>query len=131
MKQSKLSKTALLSIIFAIVVNTTFAQSAKNKIIEDEYLLKARENIEKYRKGNCEITIIDSTGTPIKNIVVDIQQITQDFLFGNLSEEIFKPQLSVDDAKKFEARFKALFNFTELTVKWSPYEREQGKPEWQ
>jgi len=108
-----------------------FAQSPDKIKIEQELLAKARSNIEQYRKGVAVIIITDSLGKPARNVKVEINQQTQDFLFGNLSEEIFSPRLSTAEVAKFRDRFTALFNFTELTVKWSPYEPEQGQPQWQ
>jgi endo-1,4-beta-xylanase len=122
-------KPAGLLFILLISYVTTFAQSPEKAKIEQEYLAKARENIELYRKGDASLVIVDKLGNPIENIQVEINQISQDFLFGNLSEEIFR--LSPEDSIKFEHRFTELFNFTELTVKWAPYERQQGMPQWQ
>lgn len=121
----------LLAILILILsfAETVFSQSPEKARIEQELLAKARQNIEKYRKGDASVIITDSKGQPLKDVKVEINQVAQDFLFGNLSEEIFR--LSADDAAKFQEKFTGLFNYTELTVKWTPYEREQGKPEWQ
>ncbi|WP_373517028.1 endo-1,4-beta-xylanase [Pricia sp.] len=97
--------------------------------VENKYLQKAQRNIELLRKGNASLSFVDANGNPIKNLKIELKQISQDFLFGNLSEEVV--DLPPDEAKKFEERFTALFNFTELTVKWQPYEPRQGRPEWQ
>ena len=94
-------------------------------------MAKARAGIERVRKGDAVLTFVDSLGKPISGAAVTIDQQTQDFLFGNLSEEIFRPDLTAEQVKTFQDRFTALFNFTELTVKWGPYEPEQGKPAWQ
>ncbi len=129
-----------------IQINTIFAQATAEKTsppaspgtfpqdkisIEKEYLLNAKQNIEKYRKGDASLLLTDTDGKPLKNAQVEIDQVSQDFLFGNLCEEVFRPGISTEDATKFKERFKALFNFTELTIKWAPYEPEQGKPQWQ
>ena len=109
----------------------TEAEIAKKAALEKEYLAKARQNIEAHRKGDASLTFVDAAGQPLKNAKVEINQLSQDFLFGNLSEEMFSPRLTPEEVKKFQDRFTALFNFTELTVKWGPYEPVQGKPEWQ
>lgn len=96
--------------------------------IEKKYFEEANNNIELFRKGNASLSFVDANGNPIKNLKIELNQITQDFLFGNLSEEII--DLSNEEATKFEEKFTALFNFTEITVKWQPYEPEQGRPEW-
>jgi len=111
-------------LIFALILSGSIvAQSPEKTKIEQELLVKARQNIEKYRKGNASVVFTDSKGIPIKDIKVEINQTTQDFLFGNLSEEIFR--LSADDAAKFQEKFTGLFNYTELTVKWWNYEGQQ------
>ncbi|GAB3180636.1 endo-1,4-beta-xylanase [Telluribacter humicola] len=99
--------------------------------LEEQYLRQARENIEKYRKGNAELTVTDAAGKVLRNLKVEVNQLTQDFLFGNLSEEVLRSDLKPEEAQKFTDMFKGLYNFTELTVKWSPYEGQQGKPQWQ
>ena len=106
-------------------------QSEERLRIEKEYLEQAKQNIEKYRKGGATLLITDANGKAIKNAGTEVNQVSQDFLFGNLCEEVFRPGISTEDATKFKDKFKALFNFTELTIKWAPYEPEQGKPQWQ
>ncbi|WP_373494389.1 endo-1,4-beta-xylanase [Aquiflexum sp.] len=108
-----------------------FAQEVDKRGIEEKLLMEARSNIEKYRKGPGHITVTNLQGEPVSNIKIEINQISQDFLFGNLSEEVFRSGLTESEREKFTDMFKGLFNFTELTVKWAPYEPKQGKPEWQ
>ncbi|MGI8636377.1 MAG: hypothetical protein ACR2KZ_13345 [Segetibacter sp.] len=98
-----------------IQINTVFAQataektsppaspgtSAQDKIrIEKEYLLNAKQNIEKYRKGDASLLITDTDGKPLKNAQVEINQVSQDFLFGNLCEEVFRPGISTGRCNK-------------------------------
>lgn len=122
----------LLGYIFFISPNGMVSgQDLEKKRIEDSLLTVANENIEKYRKGTLELMLIDSTGQSIPGVQLTINQVSQDFLFGNLSEEIFRENISEADFQKFTERFTELFNFTELTVKWAPYEPIQGRPQWQ
>lgn len=107
------------------------SQNQSKEQIEKQLLNAARVNIEKYRKGNAVVSFTDRKGEKLRNLQVEINQITQDFLFGNLSEEIFHPDLTPEEVSKFKEYFTRLFNFTELTVKWSPYEGVQGKPQWE
>jgi endo-1,4-beta-xylanase len=106
-------------------------QTDKTKI-EQEYLAKARQNIEQYRKGDASILFVDSKGKPIKNLEVKIDQVSQDFLFGNIAWELtgmvdgepYKLDL-------FKERFKALYNFAIVPFYWSYYEPKAGNPQWQ
>ena len=110
----------------------TKEEIAKKQAIEKEYLDKARQNIELYRKGDASVVILDSQGKPLTDIQVEVNQLTQDFLFGNLVFELggFSPKVpyKVDE---FKERFKALFNFAVLPFYWSGYEHAAGKPGWQ
>lgn len=126
-----MNKPIVLFLLSVLFISKGVAQTDDKRKIETQLLAQARENIEKIRKGNAAIVFTDSKGKPVKNVKVEVNQQTHDFLFGNLSEEIFNPKLTEDEVKKFQERFTALFNFTELTVKWTPFEKEQGKPEWQ
>ena len=100
--------------------------------IEKEYLEKARKNIEQYRKGEASLVFVDSAGLPVKNLQVEINQVSQDFMFGNLVFEIggFAPKKAYK-VNEFKARFKALFNFAVLPFYWNRYEKSAGNPEWQ
>lgn len=126
---NKIFNTLLL--VLALNTSVVNAQTNDHLRIEQELISQAKQNIEKYRKGDASLVFTDANGKPLKNVQVEVNQVSQDFLFGNLSEEVLRPGLSPADSAKFTDRFKALFNFTELTVKWQPYEPEQGKPQWQ
>jgi endo-1,4-beta-xylanase len=105
-------------------------QTDKTKI-EQEYLARARQNIDQYRKGDASILLVDSKGKPLENIRVELNQVSQDFLFGNIAWELtgmvdgepYKLDL-------FKERFKALFNFAIIPFYWSYYEQQAGNPEW-
>lgn len=106
--------------------------TASNSALEQEYLMKAKKNIEQYRKGDASFVFLDSQGKPLKNISIEVNQVTQDFLFGNLVFELTtmrpKEEFNTD---LFKERFKDLFNFAIFPFYWSGYERTAGKPQWQ
>ncbi len=110
----------------------TKEEVAKKMAVEKEYLDKARHNIELYRKGDVSLTFVDSQGKPVSDLKVEINQITQDFLFGNLVFEIAgQSPLMPYKVDEFKERFKALFNYAVLPFYWANYERNAGNPEWQ
>jgi len=43
---------------------------------------RASQDIEKYRKGNATLTLVDQDGKPIKDASLTVTQMTHDFLFG-------------------------------------------------
>ena len=129
-------------------LNSTYSQTESQQInktkIEQEYLEKARKNIEHFRKGDASLLLIDSKGKPLKDVSVEIDQVSQDFLFGNIPWELIgsvswnnggliKEEEPYEPYKldKLKEKYKALFNFAVLPYYWSFYEYEPGNPEWQ
>jgi endo-1,4-beta-xylanase len=100
--------------------------------IEKEYLAKARHNIETYRKSDAILVFVDAKGEPVKNVKIEINQISQDFRFGNLAFELVnKGTGKMYKEEEFKERFKALFNFAIFPFYWAAYESMPGKPQWQ
>lgn len=110
----------------------TEEEKAKKIVLEREYLTKARQNIELIRKGDATLIFLDAQGKPLKNLQIDINQVSQDFLFGNLVFEIagFSPKEPYK-VEVFKEKFKALFNFAVLPFYWEGYEKKAGNPNWQ
>jgi len=99
--------------------------------IENEYLDRAKVNIEKYRKGNARLHFTDASGKPIRNLSVTINQVSQDFLFGNLLFELARFGASEPyKVDLYKERFKALFNFGIVPYYWANYEKNPGMPDW-
>jgi endo-1,4-beta-xylanase len=126
-----------------IVKNTTTqneSQQINKAKIEQEYLEKARQNIEKCRKGDASFLFTSSKGKPLKDIAVEINHVSQDFLFGNIAWELTglgwengglvkgEQPYKLDELNK---KFKALYNFAILPFYWAFYEYKPGNPEWQ
>lgn len=154
MNNFKLVKNASLLLLSLAIIGQVMGQTAGKKIsgkdtrskatgqdagqlldktkIEQEYLAKARQSIEQYRKGNASVLFVDEEGNLLKDIKVEINQISQDFLFGNIAWELAgmgpKEPYKMDE---FKEKFKALFNFVIIPFYWSAYERIPGNPDWQ
>jgi endo-1,4-beta-xylanase len=107
-------------------------EKERNKVVEQEYLEAARKSIEKIRKGDASIVFVDPKGKPIRNLQVEVNQVTQDFLFGNLVFHIagFAPKGGVNDADLYKQRFKDLFNLAVFPFYWGRYESLPGNPDW-
>ncbi len=106
--------------------------TASKAQIEAEYLARAKAGIERYRKGDAALQIVDAQGRALSGVKVEINQVSQDFLFGNIVFELalFEPA-GFAKADEFKARFKALFNLAVLPFYWGPYEETPGHPAWQ
>ncbi len=123
-------KVVMIGTVLLFFSWTVKGQTVDKMQVEQQLLEEARKNIEQYRKGDAVIVFIDKNGKKLKNLQVEINQVTQDFLFGNLCEDIFDPSLTPEEMLKFKEYFTSLFNFSELNIKWNFMERNQGKPDW-
>ncbi len=59
-------------------------------------------------EGDVVVRLVDKKVKPIKNVSVEVNQVTQDFLFGTLSEEIFRSGIDSAQGKKFKTLFTRL-----------------------
>jgi hypothetical protein len=69
---------------------------------EDMENQKALQDIEKYRKGDVSLRFIDENGQPMRNMEVDMNQVSHDFLFGSLVEGGSVPEVLVQGGMNAE-----------------------------
>lgn len=101
---------------------------AERQAADKQYLQRARASIELIRKSSAGVQVLDANGQPVAGARVQVEQVSQDFLFGNLAEDLFKPDWTEAERQRYTELFTALFNFTENTlVKWSRYEPVRGQ----
>lgn len=95
--------------------------------MEERTVAEAREAIERIRKSDATIRIVDSRGSPIPNASVTVRQTAHDFLFGcNIYG--FDMLDTPRDNELYRRRFEELFNYATLGFYWRSYEPEPGKP---
>jgi endo-1,4-beta-xylanase len=99
--------------------------------IEQEYLAMARHNIEQYRKTGALLKFTDENGNPIENLHVEINQVTQDFLFGNKIGNLVRPAEKDYKTELQKKRFTDLFNKAVFLFIWASYEPRPGHPQMQ
>lgn len=97
---------------------------------ENRLMKQAEENIEKYRKGDVQITLLDKNGEIIKNASVKVEQMTHDFLFGCIIFDLIRNE-NTYRTDLFKERFKEIFNFAIFPFYWPGYESRQGMPAWE
>jgi GH35 family endo-1,4-beta-xylanase len=117
-----MNKKTLLLLLSGLFCMQIFAQSSSWN--DPAEIKRIENNIEKYRKGDAAITILDKNGKPVKNARVIIQQQTHEFLFGcNLFvlHQLATPELN----QKYETAFTHLFNFATLPFYWRELEPEK------
>jgi len=81
------------------------------------------QDIEKYRKGNAILQLVDENGKPIEDVNVTISQLTHDFLFGVLMPEPLRSCWS-DAAELFR---EAGINYGLLELHWGQTEPSLGE----
>lgn len=118
----------LLIWILLLGAGEIFAQnSAYDKLWSDPSVAEQIKNdIEKYRKGDATIVIVDKNGKPVSKVKIDLQQQSHEFLFGcNLFVlgQLKTPELN----RKYETAFANLFNSATVPFYWGDLEPEKGE----
>ncbi|MFH1032299.1 MAG: endo-1,4-beta-xylanase [Chloroflexota bacterium] len=86
-------------------------------------LTQAEKDIEKYRKGDAIITVLDSKGQPTSGLKVEYQQTRHSFLFG----VAFPTPYDRGSEEKLRSLMKeAGINYTTIGVHWSSREPTPG-----
>lgn len=87
---------------------------------------RVKEDIEKYRKSECKIRLVDKEGNPLQGKAVTVTQKNHDFKFG---AHLFLIDQFETKEKNQEYRelFKEYFNLATLPFYWQELEPERGK----
>lgn len=117
----------LLALSMSCKTMTTAASETDMSARNQMALATARENINKYRKGDARIKVFDRVGRPVANAQLEIKQVTHAFKFGCY--------LKIDDldpAKlaSYERLFTSLFNYAVVGNYWSNIEKKRGAENW-
>jgi GH35 family endo-1,4-beta-xylanase len=100
--------------------------TARAAMTEQDILRGANARIERYRKADAVVRVVDARGKPVPGAKVRIEQVRHAFLFG---ANAF-PLLGDADPGRgalYEKRFTDLLNYATLGFYWGAYEREPGK----
>ncbi len=90
-------------------------------------LKTARENIEKFRKGDASLKIVDANGKAVSSAKIKIRQITHDFKFGCYLKI---DDLAPEKQATYEKHFSRLFNFAVVGTYWDFIETGRGRKNW-
>ncbi len=82
------------------------------------------DGIEKNRKSDAVLTVVDAAGKPIADAQVKLTQTSHEFLFGC---NIFVLGQMKEKEQAYEDSFLKLFNFATVPFYWAGTEPEQGK----
>jgi len=96
---------------------------------EERLIKKAAKAIEKNRKRDASIDVVDTKGRPVVGASVRVEQLNHDFLFG-CNIYMFDQFKTPRENQLYKRRFKSLFNYATVGFYWRWYEPEQGKPNY-
>ena len=110
------------------MLNSNFRKLCLGQFEEHKDLIenRAKENIKKYRKGNCHIKFTDKSGSPIIGKKIVINQKKHDFKFG---ANIFMLDEFDTEEENFQYRniFHQYFNLATVPFYWKDNEPNQGE----
>lgn len=121
------NEVGVLKCAFTLWLMVVTAMSAAQAMTDEELLATANERIERFRKGDCVITVRDGDGKPVEGARVTLTQSRHDFLFGC---NIYKwgGFANREDEETYRRRFADLLNYATLAFYWWAYEPQRGKP---
>lgn len=91
----------------------------------NEFQARAAEGIEKYRKGNCKITLFDKSGNAVKGAKISVNQKTHNFKFG--ANLFMLDELETKEKNAiYKQYFKDTFNMATLPFYWDATEPEKS-----
>jgi len=112
----------------ALVAKRELAEMAERR--EREIVAATEAAIEKHRKADAKVRIVDAEGKPAAGVKVSIEQTGHEFLFGC---NIYRFDRYQNDARNaaYERRFDELFNYATVGFYWRWYEPQRGKPQYE
>ena len=90
---------------------------------------QTQARIEKYRKGDLTVRVVDADGKPVPNASVHLAMTRHAFLFG-CNFFGLDPANTSPAELAYQKEFTALFNYGTLPFYWGAFESTQGKPDY-
>jgi GH35 family endo-1,4-beta-xylanase len=97
---------------------------------EQQLLADAQAGIEKCRKAEATIAVVDRAGRPVPGARVRVEQTRHAFLFGCNLFGLNHCGNPHDDAT-YARQFAELLNYATLPFYWGSFEPRQGQPHWE
>ena len=83
-------------------------------------------NIEKYRKSDARIKVLDAAGKPVSGAKIELRQTSHEFLFG-CNAFVLGQLETPEKERRYEEAFVKLFNFATVPFYWAGTEPVQGE----
>jgi GH35 family endo-1,4-beta-xylanase len=97
---------------------------------EQEVVATTKPAIEKNRKAEAKIRVVDAEGRPVPGVRLTVEQTGHDFLFGANIFGFDRYRTEAQNAV-YKKRFEELLNYATVGFYWRWYERERGKPNYE
>jgi endo-1,4-beta-xylanase len=120
----------------AFVMVAAFSAEAGAAGSDDPLWTGAEARIEKHRKADAVIRVVDAAGKPVPGARVKVEQTRHEFLFGcNIflwgnDESSRSRGIGREAQADYRRRFAELFNYATLPFYWPSYERRRGEPRY-
>ncbi|MGB2938082.1 MAG: endo-1,4-beta-xylanase [Phycisphaerae bacterium] len=126
--------TSDLAVLTYVVLAGFFVSTLLGRVLaaesggmaESELLAGAEARIEKYRKADAAISVMDAAGKPVAGVKVAVEQTRHAFLFG-CNIFCLNPAENTPAQKAYQDRYAALLNYATLPFYWGGFEHEQGR----
>ncbi len=112
----------------ALVAKRELAEAAEKR--EREIVAATEASIEKHRKADTKIRVVDAEGKPVIGVKIAIEQTSHEFLFG-CNIYMFDRYRNEAQNTAYKRRFAALFNYATVGFYWRWYESQRGKPQYE
>jgi len=112
---------------FLLAACTGLPKGTSAELSEQQIITGADARIEKHRKADAVISVVDAAGKAVPGAKVAVEQTRHAFLFGS---NIFKWGKLPDEAMEaaYRKRFAELLNYATLPFYWWSYEPQRGRP---
>lgn len=94
---------------------------------DEQLLAQADQRIEKHRKADATVSLLDASGKPVPGAKLVVEQTRHEFLFGS---NIFLWGRAGDEKAEeaYRQQFAELLNYATLGFYWPSYEPREGRP---
>jgi len=122
----KTNLTIILSLLALTATQAELPESYRTLWRDPAVNARIERNIERYRKGDATIAVVDAEGKPIPDATVKVRQTEHEFLFG--CNAFVLGQLTPDEMEqRYEKAFVKLFNFATVPFYWEGTEPTKGE----